>query len=163
MLSFLGIRNLSVSSYPLTQGPSQCQSEGKFAICVHSTQSSLLKLLLSLANPFRCVFTFCFQCWKVSDAKSKWLSFTLRSVSVTWPFMSQSRQMPDWIKASSKPRVALAIWNVADHSFSKLLFKFTKHLPGGLNEQEALLKVDESPLFPWGRAVLFFSSTPLHV
>ena len=43
------------------------------------------------------------------------------AVSVTWPFMSQSRQMQDWIKASSKPRVTLAIWNVADHSFSKLL------------------------------------------
>ena len=43
------------------------------------------------------------------------------AVSVTWPFMSQSRQMQDWIKASSKPCVTLAIWNVADHSFSKLL------------------------------------------
>ena len=43
------------------------------------------------------------------------------AVNVTWPFTSQSRQMQDWIKASSKPRATLAIWKVADHSFSKLL------------------------------------------
>jgi hypothetical protein len=41
-------------------------------------------------------------------------------VAITWPFMSQSRRMHDWRKDSSKPCVTLAIWEVANHSFSKL-------------------------------------------